>query len=346
MWIYIQFHSNNMLFRYNKISVSGSQAITSHTKHKWCVTEKVHGANFSVYIWPSGCIRCAKRTGFIPDDESFFDHFRVIERYRDSMTALSNYLFTEQECDVVVLFGELFGGAYPDYDSPTSPVQQGVWYSPDLEFMLFDICTNKHHATNFNFLSFQHTIMLGKKYGLCCAEPLLVGTLTEALSYDPHFPSTLPALLGLPPPCDTNIAEGIVIRPYDIEQPFGADGRGMTKVKVAQFSEGTGCPPSAASDMTHLRQWVISLVNPNRIAAAISKVGCPTDRSYWQAIVLAVVVDVAEECGLDDGNVQSGVGADSALQSAYRAVESQIKYQVYNYLSITYSNDVLSGVDP
>jgi len=44
----------------------------------WCVTEKVHGANFSVHLDRSGTIHCAKRTGFLKEHEDFFGHFEML----------------------------------------------------------------------------------------------------------------------------------------------------------------------------------------------------------------------------------------------------------------------------
>lgn len=39
---------------------------------------QVHGANFSVHIDKLGKLRCAKRKGFLADDEDFFGHFAVL----------------------------------------------------------------------------------------------------------------------------------------------------------------------------------------------------------------------------------------------------------------------------
>ena len=115
--------------RYHKIPfVLNEQPKTKKTS-KWCVTEKVHGANFSIYLYPSGKVKCAKRTGFISDTENFFDHFEILDKYRSNFNALANHFFASSPVTCVVLFGELFGRGFPGYEG-LRPVQRGVWYSP------------------------------------------------------------------------------------------------------------------------------------------------------------------------------------------------------------------------
>jgi Rnl2 family RNA ligase len=329
--------------RYDKISSTGSKAAKSDKKHPWCATEKVHGANFSIYVWSSGQIKCAKRTGFIEDGESFFGHFEVIERYRNGILALSNLLFEQYRSATVVLFGELFGGAYPDCQTtpPRAPVQTGVWYCPHLEFMLFDICINESpHSESMVYLPFSTTIDLGNRFGLFCSEPLFIGPLNEALAYPSRFPSTIPARLDCPPLSSTaNIAEGIVVRMYDMKHACGSN-RGTTKVKVSDFSENDAPPPtSSSSDLHHLTQWIKSMVNPNRIESAVSKIGRPGEGSNAQKIVDEVLRDLREECGIVEagGTRSQEEGAsdeeeDPTMKEAFASTVNQISFDVHNYL--------------
>ena len=69
-------------------------------RDKWVVTEKVHGANFSFWmteehlsvegigLCSTVVIKCAKRSGWIEDDEKFFNYQPVLEKYRDSLERL------------------------------------------------------------------------------------------------------------------------------------------------------------------------------------------------------------------------------------------------------------------
>jgi hypothetical protein len=56
-------------------------------------------------------IRCAKRTGFITEDEVFHNHHLVLEQHRDKVLKVFADLKARfpdiTEC---VVFGELFGG--------------------------------------------------------------------------------------------------------------------------------------------------------------------------------------------------------------------------------------------
>lgn len=54
-------------------------------------SSQVHGANFSVHIDKLGKLRCAKRKGFLADDEDFFGHFAVLHHgnHSDHITQTS-----------------------------------------------------------------------------------------------------------------------------------------------------------------------------------------------------------------------------------------------------------------
>lgn len=299
--------------RYNKIASSlttAHPAARGRNSNKrddhgrlWCVTEKVHGANLSVYVSRKGEIRFAKRSGFLRDDEEFFGHHEALGRHRPSIISISEEVFAKySDVSCVILFGEIFGGSYPGVMSApgTRAVQVGVHYSPSIEFMIFDICINRDGLSQY--LPFCETIEMAEKYDIFCATPLHVGSLTSCVGFNHSFSSTIPARLGFPSPPNgcSNIAEGIVIRSFSTPYTCGQeDEREIFKIKNAEFSEGEGCPPPQRDDIAYLRDWVLSLVNPNRIASATSKVGSLFERSNWTAIVDEVVSDVGTECGAD-----------------------------------------------
>lgn len=62
-------------------------------KDQWVVTEKVHGANFSFWVYKDVDtkeidIKCAKRSGWIEEDEKFFNYKSVLEKYRPMLEKL------------------------------------------------------------------------------------------------------------------------------------------------------------------------------------------------------------------------------------------------------------------
>ena len=355
--------------KYHKIHTSLPDKICKHYDNKkdiqWCVTEKVHGANFSIYIYKSGEICCGKRTGFIEEGDSFFGYFSVVDKMRQQLYELSEELFTlypsadHEENGHIVLFGELFGGFYPGL-SPTSadvkPVQTGVWYSPQLEFMLFDICVAMTENVVMHFLPFDEAITLANKYGVFCAEPLRIGSLTDCVgNFDINFPSTIPERLGLPDipllardhdtnlncskkkkkdSCDAhnNHAEGVVIRIFN-GPPIAtteASSRPIMKLKTKTFEDGEGCPSSVLSgQQKHIKEWILSLIDDEDennyvekfLDSACSKVGSRDERRNWPGIVDCILDDVQEQCG-----------DDSVCNEVYMKVQNEIKCKLYNYL--------------
>merc|ERR1712194_823805 len=101
--------------------------------------------------------------------------------------------------------------------------------------------------------------------------------------------------LGLPQ-IDNNSAEGIVAKPWDRETPF--TDRAIFKVKTVEFNEGDGCAP-LPGDLA-MKDYLLSLVNENRLAAAASKVGDLVDQLHWNEIIEHVIADIVEEVGDED----------------------------------------------
>lgn len=282
---------------YGKMGL-GTARGSSSVAGNWCVTEKVHGANFSLHMDRIGRIRCAKRTAFLATHENFFGHFSVLARIRSSALQAANDCFQEfGEASVVILFGELFGGRYSHPDVPAvagvRPVQTGIWYSPRVEFILFDVAIRQGEVCTF--VSYNRVVELAVKHELLHARPLLIAPRGQCAAFAAKFPTGVPAILGLPA-IDKNFAEGIVAKPWD--RATAAEDRPILKVKIKEFSEGDGCPPAAGDPA--MEEYLLSLVNTNRLAAAVSKVGDPLDRRLWDEIVQHVIADIVEEVGEED----------------------------------------------
>jgi Rnl2 family RNA ligase len=311
--------------RYQKIHTTFDQTTkkkkSSSLSEKclWCVTEKIHGANFSIYIQRNYEIKCAKRTGFLQENELFFNYYQLIERIRVNLYSLADDIFSNQTDDVncIVIFGELFGGGYPGYEN-CSPIQQGIWYSPMVEFAIFDICHNLN-SNEMSYLPYSQTLALAEKHHLFVLKPLFIGSYREASQYNISFQSTIPSLLSLPLEnlSSSNQAEGVVIRELEASYPCHAS-RPILKIKSVEFSEGDGCPPGDLTD-AHLKEWIHSLLNWNRLAAAISKVGSHEIVSNRNEIVQLALEDIQEETGLDSSDFQPYV--------------DELKYLAYNLLA-------------
>lgn len=100
------------------------QGLTSN----WVVTEKIHGANYSFWVtteYGEVKVQVAKRTSFIADDEKFFNHKPVLEKYKQRMIEMYQHL----ECNTLVIYGELFGGN----------IQSTMSYPLEQDFVAFDV---------------------------------------------------------------------------------------------------------------------------------------------------------------------------------------------------------------
>jgi Rnl2 family RNA ligase len=287
----------------DKQSQEQFKKIIKNGSSRWCVTEKIHGANFSIYINRNNEIRCAKRTGFIEPSEQFFEYYRLIERIRENLCSLAEDIFTnsaDAQRGHLIIFGELFGGGYPGFGHDC-PIQQGIWYSPQIEFSIFDIC---HMISGeMHYLPYSTALTLADRHHLLVMKPLFIGSYREACQYNICFQSTIPGLLSLPlENLSSNLAEGIVIREFDSASPCHQT-RPIIKMKSVEFSEGEGCPPGDLTDI-HLKGWIHSLLNWNRLAAASSKVGSYHIVSNRNQIVHLALEDIREETGLSESEFQ------------------------------------------
>lgn len=240
---------------------------------QFAVTEKIHGANLCLLVAPQAQDRtgifAAKRKELLPDDENFFGHREIIERYAPNLLAAAQHLRSlYQELSSWVLFyGEIYGGFYPHPHVPAAvppsgylrmqPVQTGVCYGPSIYFSVFDM------SLQSGFADFADTVESCQKSGLPVAEVLQLSSYQDALQYPLPFRSKIPMRLGLPILDEKqekqflggpNWAEGVVVKPWRHRQlsqksaALSADIHTnndenpeifypIVKCKIAQFAE-------------------------------------------------------------------------------------------------------------
>lgn len=249
----------------------------------WCVTEKVHGCNFS-FTTDGTTIMCSKRSAKLAEKEAFHGYESVLEKYRSAIykvhRAVVEYLNVDPQTQVTI-FGELFGGSYLHPDVKTSkkvsPIQKGVYYCPWIDFYAFDIfCQHQ------GYLHYDVCIDFFESSGLFYAKPLLINTLKEVLTFSPEFQSTIPSLLGLPR-IENNIAEGVVIKRMKCSRPIiknkshkftetvggAAFGDALSHARdIMQGKDIAGDNSSAREDFK-----IAKYVCKNRLESVISKLG-------------------------------------------------------------------------
>jgi len=334
--------------KYDKMGESsgavGAAAVPA--SNKYIVTEKVHGANFCLiarFAHNGGDVmdvQFAKRTAILggaDDAEDFYSCrsaglLRKLAPCAERALRLKAVEAPTRVLGAVHIYGELFGGSYPHPDVSEvpglEPVQIGVWYSPNLEFMAFDVAVEAHDGGR-TFLDFAAARDLCVSAGLMFAQPLCTGSLSECLDYPIEFTSTIPGLLGLPalPPADEkNLAEGVVVRPFreppkrqssSSSKTGKESGRGLFKRKIEAFSEkryqnddwkkgkaggGGQAPVMSSEDLASLE--VAALVTEQRLANVLSKIGRvdAADKQACREVLQGLKDDVAE--ALDPAEAQ------------------------------------------
>ena len=272
----------------------------------WVVTEKIHGANFSLVV-DAGGVRCAKRDSVLDtDDDTFYDGHRTILATHGA-AAQQVFADVQQHADTpidsITIFGELYGGRYPHPEvkapgPPCGAVQQGVWYSPALEWAAYDLTTLATDGTRA-YMPFKRLVELLAAHNMPCAEPLLVAPFQECVNFKLPFQSKIAKRLGYPTLPD-NQAEGVVIKPYasEVMVPTIAKGklvRAILKIKAEKFSELSDKKVvkglEGASDVHVLCKMC---VNANRLAAVVSKTGKLTKRNRTE-VTSRFIADVVEE---------------------------------------------------
>ncbi|CAM2011367.1 RNA ligase family protein [Acanthopleuribacter pedis] len=267
----------------------------SLTDGLFVVQEKVHGANFSFHL-SEGVMRTAKRTSFIDDPKDFYPCDALVEALAPRIRDLAGQVQGKE----VAVFGELCGGFYNHADvTPVknlSPVQRGVCYAPDLQFYAFDV------RVDGAYLPVSEANRLFEAVGLFYARTLFSGSLEACLAYPNDFQSLVPQWLGLPP-IETNMCEGTIIRPEEPRhQPSGS--RVILKNKNDCWKERNKKTPVVESlvaispQAEHLIGELQALVNENRLANVLSKMGPVTAKDFGR-IIGALSRDVMEEFNKD-----------------------------------------------
>lgn len=182
----------------------------TESDNQWCATEKIHGSNFS-FITDGENILCARRSSIL-NDEQFYNYQDVLSKYRNDILRLFDEIKIEfPEITQIQIYGELFGGYFPEFVSSKPRIQKGVHYTPDIDFMVFDISVTSGEETvllsqdDIDLYFSCDTMMLKSVPVIAC------GTYEELAAMSPIFATKIPDMLGLPP-IENNFAEGFVMK--------------------------------------------------------------------------------------------------------------------------------------
>lgn len=239
---------------------------------EWVVTEKIHGANFS--FWCDGTeVKVASRSQFV--DGTFYNCQAVINRYSEGV--LQTFHSFYKQGDVLVIYGELFGGN----------IQKEVQYG-EKDFRAFDVSVNGkplHKVKAFSIIRWA---------GIQTVPFLKCGSFKECLEMDNTFKSTL-----TPEGYEgENISEGLVIEP--VEPAWFANGsRVYFKNKTESFSEKNRQPKEKqvfelSETESDLLNELLTYNTEQRVSNVISKIGQVTNKDFGRILGLTVQ-DILED---------------------------------------------------
>lgn len=239
---------------------------------EWVVTEKIHGANFS--FWCDGTeVKVASRSQFV--DGTFYNCQAVINRYSEGV--LQTFHTFYKQGDVLVIYGELFGGN----------IQKEVQYG-EKDFRGFDVSVNGTPLDKVKAFS------IIRWAGIQTVPFLKVGSFKECLEMNNTFQSTL-----TPEGYEgENISEGLVIEP--VEPAWFANGsRVYFKNKTESFSEKNRQPKEKqvfelSEQESDLLNELLAYNTEQRVSNVISKIGQVTNKDFGRILGLTVQ-DILED---------------------------------------------------
>jgi len=218
------------------------------------ITEKIHGANFAIYI-SKDSIKFASRNEFL-GDKKFFNYKEVVIKYQECFDIIQTNI---EEDEYYVVYGELFGGS----------VQKECYYKDEQDFVCFDIAIVKED--NVKFLDTSDCIKMCDVLHLPYLPVLFSGTLNECLKYNNTFITTLNLEKGTE-------CEGVIIRP-DKDCYVSSGSRIILKSKNSIFAENRGEKhrgdklKEGLDGIEQISHKLFDYINENRINSFVSKVG-------------------------------------------------------------------------
>lgn len=319
---FVSFH------KYASIDNPTSKLMRNLEKHgylddtiEWVAQEKIHGSNFS-FIIEDGVVWIAKRSGLIKQDENF-NHCDVVqEKYREDVIEIFRRIKNDIEnVKAVQIYGELFGGYYPNMNNEYRAVQKGVYYYHGIDFMVFDIRVNTNDDSYYlsqNEVDY-YLDLLPYLRGIPVSNR---GKLNDLINLDPIFQTTIPSLYGLPL-LEDNQAEGYVFKVNS--RHICGHSRPIIKHKNKKFDEVIKSDKKITEkDNCHdLILKAIPYCTQNRFNNVVSKIGTSEPLGKIQGFY---IVDVLEDLNKE-------LDADELLQ--FKKNQKKIKSDLVRYLGKT-----------
>lgn len=233
--------------------------------------------------------------------ESFYDARNLVNTFHNKLINVHKTLKALYP-DMVrfAIYGEYFGGNYPNVESKLKSVQKGVYYIPHHEFMAFDVRVFTDKTTFWVDVK-DIPKCLGDNFK--CVPIYAEGTFDQMLAINTKIDSTIPELCGFAK-VEKNIIEGFVIRPNK-NLKYANNERVILKKKNTEFEELAKAPsnkPKQEKDKTvdpEVLGFVEALevyLNNNRIDSVVSKFPDLKDRNKLkQEVIKDIMGDAAKD---------------------------------------------------
>lgn len=272
----MKFKEFQSLINENPKNITGLFA-EEHYKNLWCVaTEKLHGANFSVYLYKEDGvvkIRFASRNQFIGIENQFFNFKRYFteSKIEELKVIAEAHLTHNNHC--IRFIGELFGG----HDAlNTKPVQKEIMYDGDIQFAVFSVEDyNIGDEDNTHYLNWPHVINLCNNFNLPLVPIINIDTLENLYKIDPNEQSALSTK-------PNQIREGFCVREmYNEEDQIPL----ILKKRSPNFLENKGKLSSSKElslDPAFLETFnkVLEMVTPQRVSNVNSHHGYTVIKNF------------------------------------------------------------------
>lgn len=265
-------------YKYNSIENHYSTKYTNKIPQEikdasWVSSIKYDGANLSIYIQPDQPLKIGKRSGWITEDENFFDVWNVLKKYQGVIDYFQNFV-NESGC-TIRFFAELYG----------SGIQKRIDYGTDKYIKVYDVMVGDYMAPPVYFIEFvrQHSVFAPVDTEEFCnffVEMKYHENLVAALSID----------------VEKDGIEGIVIKPYaDTVYLYGND-RLIIKKKSSIFADIAkekigGKIQDFNPEQMALADEFKRYVTQNRMLDLFSKHGEMTDIKQMGAYIKLLLAD-------------------------------------------------------
>lgn len=234
---------------------------------EWVALEKIHGSNFS--WWCDGFeVKCAKRSGFIPDGENFYNHKSIFDKYEAVIWDIQRAIAKKEgnKNITVAVYGEIYGPG----------VQKGIYYADSVDFIMFDILITD--GLMKVYLPWDEVKELSNEFSMPIVSEIARGKFHDVLETSNEFDSILGGKKD-------NIAEGFVMKPITSNSYLPSGERAAIKSKNATWSEKEKIkkikvPVVLSEDQQNLVDGISSYITNNRLKNVLSKIGAVTNKDF------------------------------------------------------------------